>query len=143
MKIIVPAYNVKPEQAARFEAQIAKIMHMKRDEEVNRFCEDKLPPKVGRDAPIVGGAKLPEGKQKIVGSAKGRPNNVTDELVLKILRGRELSASEVADMLRMTTQAMRHVMDRLIARGEVRRRTNGYVNLFTAVGVQDGKDSET
>lgn len=138
MKIIVPAYNVKPEQAARFEAQIAAIMHMKRDEEINRFCEDKLPPKVGRDAPIVGGAKLPDGEKKLVGSAKGRPNNSTDELVLKILRDRELSASEVADMLRMTTQAMRHVMDRLIGRGEVVRRTNGYVNLFTAVGGKDG-----
>ena len=138
MKIIVPAYNVKPEQAARFEAQIAAIMHMKRDEEINRFRDDKLPPKVGRDAPIVGGAKLPDGEKKVVGSAKGRPNNATDELVLKILRGRELSASEVADMLRMTTQAMRHVMDRLIGRGEVVRRMNGYVNLFTAVGGKDG-----
>ena len=138
MKIIVPAYNVKPEQAARFEAQIAAIMHMKRDEEINRFRDDKLPPKVGRDDPMVGSAKLPDGEKKVVGSAKGRPNNATDELVLKILHDRMLAASEIADMLRMTTQAMRHVLERLIGRGEVRKSNNGYVNLFTAVGGKDG-----
>lgn len=138
MKIIVPAYNVKADQATRYEAQIAAIMHMKRDEEINRFCEDKLPPKVGRDAPIVGSAKLPDGEKKVVGCAKGRANNATDELVLKILRDRQLAANEIADMLRMTTQAMRHVLERLIGRGEVRKSNNGYVNLFTAVGGNDG-----
>jgi hypothetical protein len=138
MKIIVPAYNVKPEQAARFEAQIAAIMHMKRDEEINRFCEDKLPPKAGRDVPIAGGARLPDNDNRKTPITRGRQNNPTDELVLKILRDRELSASEVADMLRMTTQAMRNVMDRLVSRGEIRRRTSGYGNLFTSVGRRDG-----
>ena len=35
MQIIVPAYNVKADQATRYEAQIAAIMHMKRNEEIN------------------------------------------------------------------------------------------------------------
>jgi len=138
MKIIFPAYNVKPEQAARFEAQSAAIRHKKRDEEINRFREEKLPPKAGRDDPMVGSAKLPDGEKKVVGSAKGRANNSKDELVLKILHNRMLAASEIADMLRMTTQAMRHVLERLIGRGEVRKINNGYVNLFTAVGGKDG-----
>jgi hypothetical protein len=138
MEVIFPAYSIRASQAAKYESQIAALIHKHREDEINLFREEKLPPKIGREVPLVGSAKLPDGEKKVVGSAKGRANNSTDELVLKILRDRQLAASEIADMLRMTTQAMRHVLERLIGRGEVRKSNNGYVNLFTAVGGNDG-----
>lgn len=139
MQIVVPAYNVKADQATRYEAQIAAIMHMHRDKEINRFREDKLPPKQGRDAPIVGGPKLPEAEADRTGSAKGRENNATDEIVLKVLKGRQMSISEIANMTGMSRQLVRHIIERLIARKEIVKKNTAFVTLFLAVGeISDG-----
>ena len=134
MEIVVPAYNVKADQATRYEAQIAKIIHNHRNKEINRFQEEKLPPKQGRDTPIVGGPKLPEAEADRTGSAKGRENNATDEIVLKVLKGRPMSIAEVANMTGMSRQLVRHIIERLIARKEIIKKDTAFVTLFLAVG---------
>jgi len=137
MELIVPAYNIKPALAAKFEEKIAKIMHRKRDEEINRFRADKLPPKKGRDPELVGAPKLPE--QKLTGSAVGRANNATDELVLKLLANKELSILQIAEHIGMSRQAVRHAVERLVGRKEVRKKNAGFVTVFWAVGSVDDK----
>jgi len=134
MEIVVPAYNVKADQATRHEAQIAAIIHAHRNREINRFHEDKLPPKQGRDAPIVGGPKLPEAEADRTGSAKGRENNATDEIVLKVLKGRPMSIADIATTTSMSRQLVRHIIERLIARKEIVKKNTAFVTLFLAVG---------
>ena len=129
MQIIVPAYNVKADQATRYETQIAAIMHMHRDKELNRFKNDKLP--------HAAAPKLPEGEKKLTGSARGRENNATDELVLRVLANREMSISEIADAVNFSRQLVRHVVDRLLSRKEIaRRNTHDRVTLFYKIGEQ-------
>jgi predicted transcriptional regulator len=137
MQIIIPAYNVKADQATRYEAQIAAIMHMHRDKEINWFKNDKLPhaaPKAGAHAAA---PKLPEGEKKLTGSARGRENNATDELVLRVLANKEMSISEIADAVNFSRQLVRHVVDRLLSRKEIaRRNTHDRVTLFYKIGEQ-------
>ena len=134
MRIIIPAYNVKPDQATRFEAQIASVMHIKRAEEINRFKEDGLPPMEGRPRPLVGGGRLPDNNTRKTAITKGRENNPTDEIILKTLRGRELGGHEVARVINLSTDTVRTALSRLLTRGQVSRRSNGYQILWTATG---------
>lgn len=113
MEIIVPAYNIKPALAALYEGQIAKIMHRKRDEEINRFRGEAKPP------------RLPEPEAKRTGSAKGRMNNPTDELVLRLLRAEELMMNEVSDRLGLSRQLTRAILERLYSRKLLDRRREG------------------
>lgn len=137
MKIIVPAYNVQPEQAARFEAQIAAIMHMKRDEEINRFRDDKLPPKEGRSLPLIGKARLPDNDTRKTAITQGRQNNSTDEIILKVLRRQSMPMSVVADTLNLSKDTVRHALSRMVARNMVTKELRGYVVWWHAVGNQE------
>ena len=113
MDLIIPAYNIKPALAAKFEDKIAKIMHRKRHEEINRFRNEAKPP------------RLPEPEAKRTGSAKGRMNNPTDELVLKLLRSEELQMNEVSDRLGLSRQLTRAILERLYSRKLLVRRREG------------------
>ena len=137
MKIIVPVYNVQPEQAARFEAQIAAIMHMKRDEEINRFRDDKLPPKEGRSPPLIGKARLPDNETRKTAITQGRQNNSTDEIILKVLRRQSMPMSVVADTLNLSKDTVRHALSRMVARNMVTKELRGYVVWWHAVGNQE------
>jgi len=134
VQIIVPAYNVKADQATRYEAQIASIMHMKRNEEINRFKDDKLPHATPQATTRANAPKLPEAEVKKTGSAKGRENSKLDELIIKMLKNRELSASEIANIVGVKNDNMRHILARLLARGELIKRNTGYITLFKATG---------
>ena len=137
MKIIVPAYNVKADQATRFEAQIAAIMHMHREQEIRQFKDDLPPPKDGRPRPMFGGGKLPDNNPRKTAITQGRENNPTDEIILKVLKGRELGGHEVARMINLSTDTVRTALSRLLTRGQVSRRSNGYQILWTTVGEQN------
>ena len=122
MQIVVPAYNVKADQATRYEAQIAAIMHMHRDKEINRFMNDRLPEANPMAIARASVPKLPDGEKKVVGSAKGRENNATDALVLKALAEREMSIADISETVGISRQLVRHVVDRLLSRKEITRR---------------------
>jgi len=138
MQIIVPAYNIDPKLASRFEDRVARIMHQRRQEEINRFREVKLPPKKGRDPVLVGEARLPD--RKLTGSAKGRENSATDELILKLLREREMSIPDLSGLMGMSRQAIRHAVERLVGRKQLRRRHTPTITVFSVVGVEQQPD---
>jgi predicted transcriptional regulator len=137
VQIIVPAYNVKADQATRFEAQIAAIMHMHREQEIRKFKEDVPPPKVGRPRPTTAGGKLPDNNNRKTAITQGRENNSTDEIILKILKGREMGGHEVARMINLSTDTVRTALSRLLTRGQVSRRSSGLRVLWTTVGEQN------
>lgn len=131
MQIVVPAYNVKADQATRYEAQIAAIMHMHRDKEINRFVSEKLPEARPKAIARANVPKLPDGEKKVVGSARGRENNATDTLVLKALAEREMSIADISETVSISRQLVRHVVDRLLSRKEITRKNrNKKVTMF-------------
>ena len=137
MKIIIPAYNVKADQATKFEAQIAAIMHMKRDEEINRFQENKAPPKEGRSMPPIGKARLPDNDTRKTAITQGRENNSTDEIILKMLRRQSMPMSIIADTLNLSKDTVRHALSRMVARRMVTKELRGYTIWWHAIGRQE------
>ena len=106
MKIIVPAYNVKPDQAARFEVQIATIMHRERERELSLFKKtDQVP-----DAVKVPRHTRPPKRTDI---ATPKPLNPTDSVILRILGDKELTATEIADWLAVSSSVVRQSLSKL------------------------------
>lgn len=134
MDLIIPAYNIDPKVAAKYEGQIAKVMHKKREEEINRFRDSKLPPKAGRTAPLAGEGKLPDNDTRKTAITKGRANTPTDELILKLLSFEELAISQVADRLGISRQLARHAIERLRGRGSLARRYSGSLTVWRTAG---------
>lgn len=109
VSIIVPAFNIKPALAKKFEKEIAKVMHRKREEEVLQ-SKSSVPFPVNTER---------------TGCAKGRPNNATDEQLLKLLRTEELPQHMIAKTLGMSRQLVRHSLSRLYARGALSKWHDG------------------
>lgn len=123
MKIIVPAYNVKPEQATRFEAQIADIMHRYRRTEMGR---DKPEPEFRRYEPV----------NSKPSAAAGRKDTPTDLVILKLIKEQALTATELAKKLTMSRPAVVAALDRLLTRKRVVKRHKPNGTLWRAVGEQ-------
>lgn len=131
MKIIVPAYNVKPEQAARFEAQIADIMHRMRNVEKNGTAD--LPD----DAPM---RRAPRKRKEVVDTTRAinKPLTPTDEMLIKLLKGRDLTATEIMNLTYLNRDTLRAALIRLAARGLLIKRVRGNHISWTSVGEQHG-----
>jgi predicted transcriptional regulator of viral defense system len=86
---------------------------------------------------MFGGGKLPDNNPRKTAITQGRENNPTDEIILKVLKGRELGGHEVARMINLSTDTVRTALSRLLTRGQVSRRSNGYQILWTTVGEQN------
>ena len=118
MKIIVPAYNVKPEQAARFEAQIADIMHRKRNVERNRTAD--LPD----DSPMRKVERLrPESKPSQ--SNRDKPLVPTDMILLALLKGQKLTSTEIMRATGLNRDTLRAALLRLSSRGLLIKEVRG------------------
>lgn len=133
VSIIVPAYNINPALAKKFEEDIARVMHAKREEEINQFRDVKLPPKAGRYIPPLGEARIPDDNRK-TDLTKGRENNDTDHLILKLLRQREMTVAQVAHLIGLSRQVTRHLVTRLVARKELVRIKTYRNDVFRTVG---------
>jgi len=131
MKIIVPAYNVQPEQAARFEAQIADIMHRMRNAERNVTAD--LPD----DSPMRRAERIrPESKP--TQSNRDRPLTPTDTLLISLLKGKDLTATEIMNLTYLNRDTLRAALIRLAARGLLIKRVRGNHISWTSVGEQHG-----
>ena len=131
MKIIVPAYNVKPEQAARFEAQIADLMHRNRNVERNRTAD--LPD----DSPM---RRAPKKRKESVDSTKAvnKPLTPTDTMLINLLKGKDLTATEIMNLTYLNRDTLRAALIRLAARGLLIKRVRGNHISWTSVGEQHG-----
>ena len=131
MKIIVPAYNVKPEQAARFEAQIADLMHRNRNVERNRTAD--LPD----DSPM---RRAPKKRKESVDSTKAvnKPLTPTDTMLINLLKGKDLTATEIMNLTYLNRDTLRAALIRLAARGLLIKRVRGNHISWTSVGERHG-----
>ena len=133
MKIIVPAYNVKPDQAARFEVQIATIMHRERERELSLFKKtDQVP-----DAVKVPRHTRPPKRTDI---ATPKPLNPTDSVILRILGDKELTATEIADWLAVSSSVVRQSLSKLYTRDLVSRRRAGLLTVWRSCAGQTNGD---
>lgn len=125
MKIIVPAYNVKPEQATRYEAQIAAIMHMERERELGLLKKKDPASEAGR---------VPRHTKPVKHTdiAIPKPLNPTDNMVLRVLAGRELTATEIADWISVSTDTARQALSKLYTRKLVSRSMRGSLVIWRA-----------
>lgn len=133
MAMIIPAYNLDPRMATKFEAQIAKVMHRRRDEEIAKLRLKDKSSEASRP-PMHNKTKKPSL------FTQPRPNNEMDEEVLRLLKHQWLSVAMIASKIGRTPQAVRHMIDRLYARKQLRRMEGATVTLYCAVGEesQDG-----
>jgi len=131
MKIIFPAYNVKPEQATKYEAEIAAIMHRHRNIERNGIAD--LPD----DAPM---RRAPRKRAESVDSTKvvNRPLTPTDTTLIRLLKNKELTATEIMNLTYLNRDTLRAALVRLASRGLLVKRVRGNHISWTSVGEQHG-----
>lgn len=126
MNIVLPAYNIDPKLATRFEDQVARVMHRNRWDEINRLREKDKTAESARPPMHNKPAKPSQFTQP-------RPNNEMDYEVLHLLRHQWLSVAMIAQKIGRTPQAARHMVARLYALKLLHRR-DGMVTMYCAVG---------
>jgi len=122
----VPAFNIDPHLAKKFEERIGEIMFAERRGE-----------RAKTDDPTYRPPKLPSERS---GIQKGRPDNPTDLTLLRILRTRECTITELSKLMGIQRNTIRMALDRLLSRKMVGKRKVDKVHVWWAVGqeTQDG-----
>ena len=131
VEIILPAYNINPVLARKHEAKIADIMHWQRNIELNRTAD--LPD----DAPM---RSTPRKRREAADPAKAlnKPLTPTDEVLLKLLKGNKLTATEIMRAMLIGRDTLRTVLLRLASRGMVVKEVRGNHITWHTVGDQSG-----
>lgn len=141
MKIIVPAYNVRADQATRYEAQIAAVIHRHRSEELEAIKEtlgprtsvqvrrhrEKAESRMDRPWASVEPPKVEEPAPDLIVKAeyaRYQPGvtNPTDELILKVMASYPMGLAivDIAHKIAVSRQAAKGALDRLTRKGLVR-----------------------
>jgi len=129
--ILIPAYNLNAKLATKYEAQIAAVMHRQRNIELNRTAD--LPD----DAPM---RSTPRKRREAADPAKAlnKPLTPTDEVLLKLLKGNKLTATEIMRAMLIGRDTLRTVLLRLASRGMVVKEVRGNHITWHTVGDQSG-----
>ena len=128
MEVIFPAYNIKAEQATRYEAQIAAIMHR------NRNAESNVKVDLPDDSPM----RRQENSKRLKGLPpiqKEKPLTPTDEIIMRLLKGKKLTSREIMKATALQRDTLRAALLRLGGRGLLIKEARGnHITWHTAGG---------